>query len=95
MSGLRDNSEGPGGENRGLMVNKWKRQAHELLAILLAVKTSAKSQQNGTILLKTDNIPTRAYISYTMGNSLTPHEAVKLWKWCIERQIFVIADYEE
>ena len=67
----------------------------ELLAVALAVKTFAKSQQNVTILLRTDNIPTRAYINHFGGTHSHPLNALAmdLWKWCIERQIFLVAEH--
>ena len=63
----------------------------EMLAVAMAVKTFAKDQKNVTILLRTDNIPTRAHINHFGGHIHTPW--VELWKWCIERQIFLIAEH--
>ena len=67
----------------------------ELLAATLAVKAFTKSQQNVTILLRTDNIPTRAYINHFGGIHSHPMNALAmdLWKWCIERQIFLVAEH--
>jgi len=87
-----------GGNSEGLTTGRlWsvnERGRHinclELLAAILAVKTFAKSHQNVTILLRTDNIPTRAYINH-FGGTHSHHPmnalAMDLWKWCIERQV--------
>ena len=67
----------------------------ELIVATLAVKTFAKNQKNITILVRTDNIPTRAYINHFGGTHSQPMNvmAVDLWKWCIERQILLIAEH--
>ena len=67
----------------------------ERLAESMAVKTFAKDKKNVLILLRTDNIPTRAYINHFGGTHSHPVNvvAVELWKWCIERQIFLIAEH--
>ena len=63
----------------------------ELLAMSMGVKIFAKDQKNVTILLRTDNIPTNHF----GGTHSQPMNsvAVKLWKWCTERQIFLIAEH--
>ena len=58
----------------------------ELLATFLAIQTFAK-QRNMNILVRTDNILARVYISHFGGTHswLMNSLAIQIWKWCIER----------
>ena len=50
----------------------------ELLATAMAAKIFAKEQKNVKILLRTDNIPTRAYINHFGGTHSHP---MIWWQW--------------
>ena len=67
----------------------------ELLAASLAIQTFAKKKRNIRILVRTDNISTRAYINHFGGTHSWQmnHLAMQIWKWCIERQIFLTAEH--
>ena len=66
----------------------------ELLAAFLAIQTFAK-QRNMNILVRMDNISARAYINHFGGTHSWPINslAIQIWKWCIERQIFLTAEH--
>jgi len=67
----------------------------ELLAASLAIQTFAKEQKNIRILVRTDNVSTRAYINHFGGTHSWQmnHLATRIWKWCLERQIFLTAEH--
>ena len=67
----------------------------ELLAASLAIQTFAKEKRNIRILVRTDNVSTRAYINHFGGTHSWQmnHLATQIWKWCIERQIFLTAEH--
>ena len=67
----------------------------ELLAASLAIQTFAKERQNINILVRTDNVSTRAYINHFGGTHPWPmnHLAIQVWKWCIDRKIFLTAEH--
>ena len=59
----------------------------ELLVASLAIQTFAKEKRSIRILVRTDNISTRAYINHFGGTHSWQmnHLAMQIWKWCIER----------
>ena len=67
----------------------------ELLVVSLAIQTFAKERQNINILVRTDNVSARAYINHFGGTHLWPmnHLAIQIWKWCIDRKIFLTAEH--
>ena len=67
----------------------------ELLAASLAIQTFAKEKRSIRILVRTDNISTRAYINHFGGTHSWQmnHLATQIWKWCIECQIFLTAEH--
>ena len=67
----------------------------ELVAASLAIQTFAKEKRNVNILVRTDNVSARAYINHFGGTHSWPMNclAVQIWKWCIERQIFLTAEH--
>ena len=69
--------------------------ALELLAATLATRSFAKDQDHITILIRTDNVTTMAYINHLGGthSPLLNNLATQLWKWCLERHIFLTAEH--
>ena len=67
----------------------------ELLAAFLAIQAFAKEKSGINILVRTDNTSVRVYINHFGGTHSWPMNAltVKMWKWCIDRQIFLMAEY--
>ena len=67
----------------------------ELLVASLAIQTFAKEKRNIRILVRTDNVSTRAYINHFGGTHSWQmnHLATQIWKWCIELQIFLTAEH--
>ena len=69
----------------------------ELLAASLVIQTFTKEKRNIRILVRTDNVSTRAYINHFGGTHSWQinHLATQIcmWKWCIERQIFLTAEH--
>ena len=76
-----------------------ERQMHinglELLAASLAIQAFAKDQINISILVKTDNVSTRAYINHLGGthSKIMNSLATQIWKWCIEWKICLTAEH--
>ena len=76
-----------------------ERQMHinglELLAASLAIQAFAKDQINISILVKTDNVSTKAYINHLGGahSKIMNSLATQIWKWCIERKICLTAEH--
>lgn len=67
----------------------------EILAAFLALKCFAKDLTSSQILLRVDNLTALAYINKMGG---TRHQnlhniAKALWSWCMERDIWVFAEY--
>ncbi|XP_053983779.1 uncharacterized protein LOC128879024 [Hylaeus volcanicus] len=67
----------------------------ELLAVLLALKCFASKNRDCQILLRVDNIVAISYIN-KMGGVKVPYLnkiARTIWKWCLERNIWIFAEY--
>ena len=67
----------------------------ELLALFLALQCFAKQKHNTTILLKMDNVTAVTYIN-KMGGTQSEglcHLALTIWNWCLQQNIFLIAEY--
>ena len=75
---LESNLEGPRAEDGRTLVNQRTRGAHhclELLAASLAIQTFAKEKRNIRILVRTDNVSTRACINH-FGGLLMANESL-------------------
>ena len=67
----------------------------ELLAAFLTLQCFAKEHCHITVLLKLYNVTALTYIN-KMGETqsqLLCQLALSLWKWCLQRQIFLIAEH--
>ena len=76
-------------------VGELGREKCELLAAFLALQCFAKQQHNTTILLKMDNVTAVTYIN-KMGGTQSEglcHLALTIWNWCLQQNIFLIAEY--
>ena len=67
----------------------------ELLAAFLAVQCFLKTGSNMTILLKLDNVTAVTFINRMGGthSKLLCQLALSLWEWCIQRNLFLIAEH--
>ena len=67
----------------------------EILAVFLALKTFARDRHLVAILLQMDNVTAIAFVNKMGGPHSTPlsNLAVKMWKWCYNRAIFVHAEH--
>ena len=73
-----------------------ERQIHinekELLAVLFSLKSLLISQENQTILIKSDNTVTVSYIANMGGKISSCHKIAKaIWEWAIERNLWLMA----
>ena len=67
----------------------------ETLAIGFGLKSFHNQTMNAHVLIRSDNTTAVAYIN-NMGGIKSPHcnqMAVDIWKWCIERTIWITAAY--
>lgn len=69
--------------------------ALEILAVTYAVKAFVKNKTNLVVLIQTDNRTTQTYINKMGGtrSELCSRLALDLWDWCLERNIFLRADF--
>ena len=67
----------------------------ELLAASMGIQTFAKEEKNIRIVVRTDNVSTRACINHFRGTHLWPMNclAMQIWKWCIKHWIFLTAEH--
>ncbi|XP_071789789.1 uncharacterized protein [Asterias amurensis] len=67
----------------------------ELLAAFLALQTFAVDRKNCHIMMRLDNSTAIAYIKHKGGThtctSSLSHLAIKMWKWCMQREIILTA----
>ena len=67
----------------------------ETLAVGLALKSFHIDTKNSHILIRTDNTTTVSYVN-NMGGIKSPQcneVAVDIWKWCLERNLWITAAY--
>jgi hypothetical protein len=68
----------------------------ELLAAFLALKTFTTNLHHETILLRLDSVTTMAFLNRRGGGTHSVplcNLAVQIWKWCLERNIFIHAEH--
>jgi len=67
----------------------------ELLASFLAIQCFCKDHKETTVLIKTDNTPTVAYINKLGGTRSRKLNkvALEMWEWCLSRNIWVKAEH--
>ena len=66
----------------------------ELLAAFLALKTFVRDRHSVAILLRIDIVTVIAFVNKMGGpHSTLSNLAVKMWKWCCNRTIFVHAEH--
>lgn len=67
----------------------------ELLAAFLTLQSFAKHSHNITIQLRLDSATAVTYINKLGGNhsSLLWQLALTIWDWCIQREIFLLAEH--
>lgn len=79
--------------------NASERELHinalEIKAATLGLKCFAKSLYNKQILLRVDNVTALAYINKMGGTKFESlnNLAKELWEWCIDRKLWVFAEY--
>ena len=67
----------------------------ELLAAFLALQCFAKHSHNATILMRLDSVTAVTYINKLGGTHSLPlcQLALTIWDWCIQREIFLLAEH--
>ena len=67
----------------------------ELLAAFLAIQTFVKHRANLTIYILLDSMTAQTYINKKGGMKFPSlsQPAKKMWTWCMERYISVVADH--
>lgn len=67
----------------------------ELLAAFLAVQCFLKGESIMTILLRLDNVTAVTFINRIGGthSKLLCQLALALWEWCIQRNLFIVAEH--
>lgn len=89
---------GPKGRTGGPWTREekaWHINYLELLAAFFALKSLASQMRGATVLLQLDNVAAIAFINKMGGTHSRElsNLAVNIWKWCIQRNIFIHAEH--
>ena len=68
---------------------------HHINYLELAVQCFLKGESNMTILLRLDNMTAVTFINRMGGthSKLLCQLALALWEWCIQRNLFLVAEH--